>query len=150
MPIAAEPPGVPFTDHVTAGLALPVTVAVKVRAEPTCTVAAAGETATTTDGSASVTVAWPNAVVLAADVARTMTVVEAGSTAGAAYTPAALMVPTTDEPPATPFTDQVTAVLALFKTEAVKVRVVPISTVAAAGTTVTVTGGGTSVTAAWA
>lgn len=57
VPTVAEPPVVPFTDHVTAVLVLPVTVAVKVRLEPTCTVAVDGETATTTDGGVSVTVA---------------------------------------------------------------------------------------------
>lgn len=60
-------------------------------------------------------------------MARTITVVEAGNTDGATYTPAALIVPTVAEPPFTPFTDQVTLVLVLFTTVAAKVRVVPIS-----------------------
>ena len=53
-------------------------------------------------------------------------------------------MPTVVEPPAAPFTDQVTAVFALPVTVAVKVWLAPNWTAVEAGATVTVTGGGGS------
>src|SRR5215470_12613655 len=69
-------------------------------------VAADGETFTETAAS-TVTVAEPEWLVSALDVAVTVTL-EAGTEAGAAYSPLVLIVPTVVFPPTTPFTLQVT------------------------------------------
>ena len=60
------------------------------------------------------------------------------------------MVPTVELPPATPFTDQVTAVLVVPVTVAVNCTLVPAGVVESVGATVTVafTGGGVMVTIA--
>jgi hypothetical protein len=67
---------------------------------------------------ASVTVACPTADALARETARIVTVLGKGTLLGAAYTPAALMVPTVDEPPVEPLTDQMTDVFAVPETAA--------------------------------
>ena len=54
------------------------------------------------------------------EVARTVTVAEAGIRVGAVYTPAELMVPSTVDPPNVPLTDHVTAVFGLPVTVAAK------------------------------
>ena len=71
MPSEAEPPLMPFTDQVTAVLALPVTVAVKDCDAANWIDAAVGETVTVTGGGAgaSVTVACPDEAGLALEVA---------------------------------------------------------------------------------
>jgi hypothetical protein len=68
-----------------------------------------------------------------------VTVEDAGMTAGAVYRPAELIVPSTDDPPFTPFTDHVTEVSALPDTVAVKVRLADRFIVALDGATATVT-----------
>src|SRR5215831_18001745 len=68
--------------------------------------AADGETFTETAAS-TVTVAEPERLVSALDVAVTVRL-EAGTEAGAVYSPLALIVPTVAFPPTTPFTLQVT------------------------------------------
>ena len=84
VPDVAEPPATPLTDHVTAVLALPVTVAVNAWELPSETETEVGLTATLAVGAAtSVTVACAYARALTADVARIVTVGEAGSVAGA-------------------------------------------------------------------
>ena len=84
MPVVADPPPTPLTAHVTEVFMFPVTVAAKDWVFERSTVAVEGATVTCTcDGEVSVTVAWPNAEELAADVARIVTVGEAGMVAGA-------------------------------------------------------------------
>src|SRR5271168_3349597 len=61
----------------------------------------------------------------AALVAVTCTLAGDGKSAGAVYAPAVVMVPEVAVPPGTPFTFQVTAVLAVPVTAAVKVCVLP-------------------------
>ena len=83
MPVAAStlPPPVRI-DHVTAVLLVPVTMLENVVVCPSCTVTDAGETVTTTGGGGGgnrVTVAVANAVGLATDVARNVTVGLAGN-----------------------------------------------------------------------
>jgi hypothetical protein len=60
-----------------------------------------------------------------------------------------VIVPTVAFPPATPFTDHVTAVFAVFVTVAVNCCVAPTATLGAAGATVTpIAGGAATVTVA--
>ena len=59
-----------------------------------------------------------------------------GTVAGAVYTPADVICPTVEFPPATLFTLQVTPVAAAPERVAVKVCVIPLATVAVAGETV--------------
>lgn len=75
----------PFTDHVTAVLALPTTLAEKLCDVPSETVATAGVTVTATVGAGDcrVTVAVAEAEEDAEDTALTATVLEAGRVAGA-------------------------------------------------------------------
>jgi hypothetical protein len=72
-------------------------------------------------------------------MARTVTMLELGTTFGAVYKPDELIRPAAALPPATPFTCQVAEVLADPATVALKDCVVPARTFACAGTTVTVT-----------
>ena len=74
-------------------------------------------------------------------VAVTWRFAVAGKSAGAVYTPAAVIVPSVAFPPGTPFTLQVTAVLLLFATVAVKDCALPSKSVALEGVTVTVIAG---------
>jgi hypothetical protein len=99
----------------------------------------AGNTVTT--AWAIATVAVPLRVGSAAETALTVTTPPEGICAGAVYSPAAEIVPTVALPPATPLTFQVTAVLLVLLTVAVKACVpVPGSTVAEPGSTLTATG----------
>jgi len=82
VPTAGDPPVVPFTDHVTAVFALPVTVAEKLCDAPNSSVVVPGLTVTTT-GTVNVTVALATVEGLAAAAAVTATVEPAGITAGA-------------------------------------------------------------------
>src|SRR5712692_1665260 len=70
-------------------------------------------------GPTMFTAAVPFEDALATLVACTVTVAGFGIEDGAVYRPAAVMVPTAALPPATPFTLQVTAVLAALVTVAV-------------------------------
>src|SRR6266404_1358161 len=74
-------------------------------------------------------------------VAATVTVVGLGTTLGAVYKPVAEIVPRVLLPPATPFTDQFTAVLEDPLTVAVKLWVPLVKTVADEGATLTETAG---------
>ena len=128
-------PEPPITDHVTAVLGLPVTVAVNNFVVPTCTEATFGVTATVTEGGwVSVTVELAKIDEMAPEVAQTVTVAEADIKAGAVYMPPDVIEPLT-EPPTT---DHVTAVFALPVTVAVKARELPSCTVAVVGATATV------------
>jgi hypothetical protein len=76
---------------------------------------------------------------------RDCTVSGDGMSAGAVYTPADLIVPSSAVPPGTPFTLQLAAVSFVFVTVAVKVAWAPSTTDPFAGFTVTsITGGGGS------
>src|SRR4051794_34292590 len=99
VPTVADPPATPFTDHVTPVFALPVTVAENACVLPSASVVDAGFTAMAI-GFNRVTDAWPMVPGLAAEFARIVTTFDAGSAAGAVYTPAAVMVPLTASPPA--------------------------------------------------
>jgi hypothetical protein len=146
VPTVALPPATPFTVHVTAVLAVPVTVAVNCCDAPVTKVALVGTNDTLT-AALTVTVAEADLVLSAALVAVTVTVAGAGTAAGAVYSPAALTVPTVALPPAMPFTVHVTAVLAVPVTVATNCWVPLVTSVALAGETLTATGGAT-VTAA--
>jgi len=63
-----------------------------------------------------------------------------GTVAGAVYRPEEFIVPTTELPPITPFTSQVTVVSVAFTTAAVNCWVAPTSTETGFGLTVTVIG----------
>jgi hypothetical protein len=76
----------------------------------------------------------------AALVAVTFNGFDEGSVAGAVYTPDVLISPSAADPPAVPFTDQVTAVFEFPVTAAVNVRDSPTRKIAAVGATETVTG----------
>ena len=90
-------------------------------------------------GFCNVTALLPVAEASAELTARTVTVLELGSVAGAVYTPDELIVPVAALPPATPFTCHVTAVFDDPATVALKDFVAPARTFALAGETVTVT-----------
>ena len=95
--------------------------------------------ASTGTGFCNVTALLPDAEASAELTARTVTVLELGTVAGAVYMPDALIVPVAALPPATPFTCQVTAVFDDPATVAPKGFVAPARTFALAGETVTVT-----------
>jgi hypothetical protein len=90
-------------------------------------------------GFSSVTVAVALAVESAVLVAATVTVLEFGNVCGATYCPAELMIPAPPFPPATPFTDQVTAVLLAPVTAAINCCGAPARTFAVGGVTATLT-----------
>jgi hypothetical protein len=76
-------------------------------------------------------------------MAVTVTVAGLGTVAGALKTPEVEIVPVVAPPPVTPFTCQVTAVLAVFCTVAVKVCDAPVATLAVPGEIEILTGGET-------
>lgn len=86
-----------------------------------------------------VTVALAVALELVAVIAVTVTVFLAGTTAGAVYVPAALIVPVADAPPSTPFTCHATTVFDVPETVALKFCVAPERTSALVGAILTVT-----------
>ena len=111
------PPVTPFTCQVTAALELPVTVAVNCWVRKSETDAVAGSTETcTAELDTTVTVAEPDLVVSAWEVAVTVTFAGLGTVAGAVYTPIDEIVPP-------PLTLQVTAWLFVPVTVALKVNV---------------------------
>jgi hypothetical protein len=134
------PQEVPPTDQVTALLVVLVTVAVKVIVPPAATdgVVGAIDTAMAGGGAVTVTVAVARRVVSAWLVATTLQVPAA---AGAVYTPAWVIVPQ-EVPP----TDQVTALLVVLVTVAVKVIVPPAATDGVVGAIDTAIGGAATVT----
>src|SRR5215831_395769 len=89
-----------------------------------------------------VTVEEPESAPLADEVAFTVTVAGFGMEPGAVYNPDAVMVPTVGLPPAVPLTCQVTTVFVVPVAVAVNCFDAPGPTVAEAGVTVTVIGGG--------
>lgn len=93
-------------------------------------------------GFHSMTLLVPLALESAAERAATVIVLGFGRVAGAVYRPDALIVPVVALPPATPFTDQLTAVCVVPVTVAEKNCVAPARTFAALGATLTVIGGG--------
>jgi hypothetical protein len=95
--------------------------------------------ASTGTGFCNVTALLPVAVASAELTARTLTEPELGNVAGARYMPDELIVPAAAEPPATPFTCQVTEVFDDPATVALNDFVAPTRTFALAGATVTVT-----------
>ncbi len=92
-------------------------------------------------GFSRVTTALALAVGSAALVAATVTVFGAGNVWGAKYIPPELIVPVEEFPLATPFTDQVTAVLLVPVTDTVNCCEAPARTLALVGATVTRTPG---------
>ena len=131
---------VPESDQVTPRLpGSLLTVAVKPWLWLCCTLAVDGETLTDTPAS-TVTLADAERVASATEVAVTVTP-EAGTAAGAVYSPVLLTVPTAVLPPATPFTLQLTPRFCeSFCTVAVNCWVREAFTAAEAGETDTVIG----------
>jgi hypothetical protein len=107
---------------VTVLLLVLLTVAVNVWVPPAVRLAVVGETVT--EIGFNVTDAVADFVLSAEDVACTVTVVEATTTAGAVYNPDALMLPQA-APPAVQLTDQLTAVLLVALTVALNCCVAP-------------------------
>jgi hypothetical protein len=96
----------------------------------------AGETLTAT-GGATVTVAEPDDVWSALEIAFTVTCAGFGTEEGAAYKPSGVMVPQALPEQAAPASTHVTPVLAVPVTVAVKRCLLPTTTVALAGETET-------------
>lgn len=95
---------------------------------------------------------WADRPGFAAGITRRVTVLTAGITAGAVYSPDVVTLPVAAVPLVTPFTDQVTVVLVLPVTVATKARLDPSGRDSVVGVTEMVIGGGggTRVTAACA
>src|SRR5271155_4900357 len=89
-----------------------------------------------------VTVAEADLVVSACEMAVTVTVAGLGTAAGAVKTPDVEIVPVVVFPPVTPFTCQVTAVLLVFSSVAVKVCDAEVATLAVVGEIEMLTGVG--------
>ena len=94
------------------------------------------------------TISLPIVAVTVADLLASATLVavicaaaDAGRSAGAVYTPAALIVPLAAVPPATPLTLQVTLVLLALETVATNACEAPSTTDALPGATMTLTAG---------
>ena len=143
VPTVPFPPAIPLTLHATPSAGLPeaVTLAVKTCDVPAEIVTDGGETLTMMS-SCSATAADALAAGSATLVAEMLSVVDVGRTAGAVYRPAAEIVPNVELPPADPFTAQLTPVFVVPLTLAWNCCVCPRNSVALAGCTVTVTGGG--------
>jgi hypothetical protein len=121
VPVAAAPPVTPLTCQVTEVSEVALTVAMKVWEWPTVTDTLAGITDTLTGlPPVMVTVAEADFVSSALETAVTVTVAGDGTAAGAVYTPLVSMVPTLLLPPVAPFTRQVTPVLLVLLTVALK------------------------------
>jgi len=88
-------------------------------------------------GLLSVTTLLPVAFALPVSAALTVMVFALGGNCGAVYTPAAVIVPVSAAPPATPFTDHANVAVVLSLAFAVNVCVAPPCKVAVAGVTVT-------------
>jgi hypothetical protein len=133
------PPPTPFTDHSTAVLVVPVTVATNWTVELAGVEESNGEMVTCawTAAAVIVTIAEPVGLVSAELVAVTVTEAGLGTEAGAVYNPEELTVPTVELPPRIPFTDQVSVVLVGLTTVAVNCNVPSVTTVAEAGERVT-------------
>ncbi len=119
VPQAAPEQPNPLTLQFTAGLGFPepVTLAANCRRAPSSTGAVPGDTVMETS-LVTVTVAEALFEGSAALVAATVRVAEDGMICGAVYSPAFEIVPTTESPPGTPFTLQLTPGLVVLVTEA--------------------------------
>ena len=146
VPHAEPEQPVPDTLQLTLVSVDPVTVAVNCLVSPAFSVALVGEILTTTGGR-TVTVAVPDLVASACEVAVTVTVGGLGTELGAVYSPEVVMVPQVDPVQPVPFKLQVTAVFDVPETVAVNCCLAPSKTCAVAGETVT-TIGATTVTIA--
>lgn len=133
----AAPPAMQLTDHVTDMSGLPVIVCVNCCVCVAVREIVAGATATVS--GFKVIVAVPFFVLSAEEVAVTVTAVVAGTTEGAVYRPAALMLPQA-APPAVQSADQLTPVFELPETVAVNCCVPVAVAVEVAGATATETG----------
>lgn len=134
------PPATPFTNQLTVWLLVLETEATKVCEAPVSRITEAGIIDTT--ACAIFTEAVPMLVDSAADTALTVTEPEAGICAGAVNSPVFEIVPVLLVPPTAPLTSQVTAVLAVLLTVAVKAWVPVLGNkVTEDGATLTVTGG---------
>ena len=126
VPVHPAPVSVQFTPRFCVSFC---SVAVKFCVCPVWTEAVVGLTATVIAAGAMI-VTWAEAVleVSACAMAVTVTVAGLGMLEGAVYVPSAAMVPCTESPPTTPFTCQVTVVLALFLTVALNFCVAEVCT----------------------
>lgn len=140
-PVAWLPPATPLTSQVTAVLVTPFTAAVNCWVVKIDTVAGLGLTVTATC-CAMVTLAEPESELFADKTAVTVTVAGLGMVPGAVYKPLEVMVPDAAPPPGVPFTCHVTEVFVVPVTVAMNCVVAPGLSVAVAGVTVTVIGGG--------
>lgn len=131
-PTAWLPPAIPFTSQVTDELAAPFTVAVNCWVAKLATLAVLGNTLTVLAPVVAVTVtlADPDLVESACEIAVTLTVAGFGTVAGAVYSPPLEMLPFA----APPLTLQATAVFDVPVTVAVNCCVLPVATLAVAGT----------------
>jgi hypothetical protein len=134
-PVAWLPPATPFTSQVTDELGMPFTAAVNCWVPKLATFAALGDTLTVPAAVAAVTVtlADPDFVASACEIAVTVTVAGFGTVAGAVYIPPLEILPFA----VPPLTLQVTAVFDVPVTVAMNCCVLPVVTVAVAGTTET-------------
>jgi len=133
-PTAWLPPATPFTSQVTDELAAPFTIAVNCWVPKLATLAALGDTLTVPAAVAAVTVTLADPdFASASEVAVTLTVAGFGTVAGAVYIPPLEILPFA----VPPSTLQVTAVFDVPLTVAVNCCVLPVATVAVAGTTET-------------
>jgi hypothetical protein len=140
-----EQPG-PETVQFTALFVVPVTVALNCCVAPVITVAVVGEMVTAI-WLVIVTMAVPDLLGSACDVAVTTTFDGVGTLAGAVYRPDALIVPQPVPLQPAPERLHVTAVLVVPVTVAVNCCCAPMVTVAVAGETATVIAGVTVTTA---
>ena len=119
----------------------PVAVGWKLYALPTVAVVAGVPEIVSDTVALTVTVAEPDFVLSATEIAVIVTVSCAGTVAGAVYSPPDVIVPTVALPPVTPLTCQVTEVSVALATVAVNCCVPePACRVTVAGETVTETG----------
>src|ERR1019366_1561302 len=139
VPQAVPEQPVPLILQVTLVLLLPVTVALNCACCPVVSCAVVGETETTIL-TAIITVAEPERVGSAWEVALTVTLEGAGCVDGAVYSPLCDTVPQDAPPHPIPLTPPVTAVLLVPVTCALNCWVRVTTTVAEDGETVTTTG----------
>ncbi len=126
----------PVTLHNTTVLDVPVTVAVKETCPPSFTCVDVGDTAIVT-AAPMPTVAVPDWVGAATEVALTVTAAGLGGVAGAVYKPVDVMVPQAAPAHPAPETLQVTAVFVAPLTAALNCTCPPAVTWAGLGDTVT-------------
>lgn len=133
--VAPEQPA-PLRLHVTAVSVVPVTVAVNCWVAPTSTCAAPGDMLILTSGT-TVTVAVADFVGSATEVAVTVTCGGLGTAVGAVYKPLDEIVPQALPEQPLPLRVQVTLMLEVPLTVAVNCCVIPVTTCAVPGETLT-------------